>query len=490
MIQVLLSSGGDERSTADPSSGRNRYGCLMRPEPEVATWSSCTASSPSERAFEAAHLVHERVAAQGEKLRVELLDLVGLTPDEIDVVFMPSGTDAEFIPLAFLLGEGSTRIANILVAEGELGAGTSLAASARHCASTSPSSGASIARGTTVAGFPQGSVRLRPVRIRDERGSLREDDEIAKEITMLVAAALGRGEHVLLHLVESSKTGIQVPSVELVESLVATNPDRVRVVVDAAQGRLGDRELRDYLDRGFMVIFSASKFYGGPCFSGAVLIPRRTWGALRGPMPAGLQHYLSQCAVPSRWEMVSKIETRTNAGLLLRWAAGLAEMRAYRQVRPLVRRSILAALGTAIADAASRFPSIELLDAPWRAPGHPDDDGLSTLQTIFTFRLRSGGHHLGLAEVRGLRERMAETCVFDSPAERTLGARRFLLGQAVELSPSAAALRVAISAPQVTELARNAHDEASCSRKLREVSHELIALFGKLDLLVRTNPSS
>lgn len=489
MIQALLSSGGDERSTADPSSGRNRYGCLMRPEPEVATWSSCTASPPSERAFEAAHIVHGRVSAQGEKLRAELLDLVGLTPNEIDIVFMPSGTDAEFIPLAFLLGEGSTRIANILVAEGELGSNTSLAASALHCASTSPSSGELIAKGAAVPGFPQGSVTLHPVRIRDERGALRENDVLATEITMLVSAALGRGERVLLHLVESSKTGIQVPSVALVESLVAANPDRVRVVVDAAQGRIGDRELRDYLARGFMVIFSASKFYGGPCFSGAVLIPRRTWGAPRGPMPAGLQHYLSQCAVPPRWEMVSWIETRTNVGLLLRWTAGLAEMRAYRQVRPLVRRSILVALGAAIADATSRFPSIELLDAPQRAPGHPEDDGLSALQTIFTFKLRSRGHYLGLAEVRRLREHMAEPCVFDSPAERALGVRRFLLGQAVELAPSAAALRVAISAPQVTELARYAHDEAARTRKLREVSNELIALFGKLDLLVRTSPS-
>lgn len=486
MIQALLSSGGDERSTADPSSGRNRYGCLTRPEPEVATWSSCTASSPSARAFEAARVHHEGVSAQGEKLRAELLDLVGLTPGEIDIVFMPSGTDAEFIPLAFLLGEGSTRIANILVAEGELGASTSLAASARHCASTSPSSGEPIAKGAAVPGFPRGSVALHPVRIRDEHGSLREDDLLAAEITMLVSAALGRGERVLLHLVETSKTGIRVPSVDLVESLVAANPDRVRVVVDAAQGRLGDRELRDHLARGFMVIFSASKFYGGPCFSGAVLIPRRTWGTPRAPMPAGLQHYLSQCAVPPPWEMGSWVETRTNVGLLLRWAAGLAEMRAYRQVRPLVRRSILAALGAAITDAASRFPSIELLDVPPRAPGHPDDDGLSALQTIFTFKLRSDGHWLGLADVRLIRERMAELCVFDSPAERTLGVRRFLLGQAVELAPSAAALRIAISAPQVTELALYA-DEVAHTRKLREVSEELIALFGKLDLLVRTN---
>src|SRR5690349_14269192 len=162
VIQALLSSGGDERIAAEPSSGKNRYGCLLRPDPEVATWSSCTASPPSALAFEAASDIRGRVSS--EELRTELLDLVGLTPDEIDVVFMPSGTDSEYIPLAFLLGEGS-RIANILVAEGELGSSTSLAAGARHCASTSPSSGGSIAKGDVVAGFPRGSVTLHPVRI-------------------------------------------------------------------------------------------------------------------------------------------------------------------------------------------------------------------------------------------------------------------------------------------------------------------------------------
>jgi hypothetical protein len=482
-IHTLLASGGDERCTVDPSSGRNRYGCAPRPEPEVAAWSSCTASTPSPRAYQAASDLLERCSSEGEELRAALLELVGLSSDEVDVVFMPSGTDAELIPLALLLAEGSTPVANILVAEGELGSSTSLAAQALHCASTSPSSGTPIAKGSAVPGFPPGAVTLRPVRIRNERGELRAADAVEREVTELVWAARARGERVLLHLVDASKTGIRAPSPELVDSLVDAAPDGVRVVVDAAQGRLGDRELGAYLARGFLVIFSASKFYAGPCFSGAVLVPRRTWSAPRDPLPTGLQHYLSRCAVPRRWPMVPWIEAPTNAGLLLRWAAGLAEMRAYRQLRPRVRRSILVALGAKIAEAARRFPSVELLDEPPREPAHPDDDGLSALPTIFTFKLRAGAGVLDLAEARRVRERMAEPCVLGSSEERALGVRQFLLGQAVELSPSAAALRVAISAPHVIAAAEHA-------RQLPELADELVALFGKLDLLVRATMSS
>jgi hypothetical protein len=467
----VLAGGGDERIAVNPQTGRNRYGCRMRRESEaVAEWSSCTASTPSSRAFDAAGELEERLSvreamASGEQVRGTLLELVGLAPaDEVDVALMPSGTDAEFIPLAFLLGEGGASVANVVVGEGELGASTVLAASARHCVSIAPSSGAPLEKGSPVRGFPPDFVTTHCVRVRDERGEARERDAVEREVATAVSAALGRGQRVLLHLVDSSKTGIQAPSLELVERLAADAPDRVRVVVDAAQGRLGDRQLRAYLARGFMVIFSGSKFYGGPSFCAAVLIPRRTWGVPRGPIPGGLQHYLSKCALPEHWPIRGTIESTTNAGLLLRWAAALAEMRAYREVVPSVRCSILKELGTAIVDVASRFRSIELAPLPPRER-LPEDDGLSELQTIFTFKLRAEtDDYLGLADARRLREVMAR------------GDRRFLLGQAVELAPGGpAGLRVAISASQVI---------AASTGKLGDVDDELMGLFGKLDLLI------
>src|SRR5512140_3009025 len=56
--------------------------------------------------------------------------------------------------------------------------------------------------------------------------------------------------------------------------------DRVQVVVDACQMRLGRPRLRKYLDRGCMVIVTGSKFFTGPPFSVALLVPAGFAGAL------------------------------------------------------------------------------------------------------------------------------------------------------------------------------------------------------------------
>ena len=50
-------------------------------------------------------------------------------------------------------------------------------------------------------------------------------------------------------------------------------PGRVQVVVDACQMRLGRPRLKKYLDRGYLVIVTGSKFFTGPAFSGALLVP-------------------------------------------------------------------------------------------------------------------------------------------------------------------------------------------------------------------------
>jgi hypothetical protein len=505
MTEALLARGGDERTALDPATGRNRYGCRTRPDPETTSWSSCTGSTPSWTAFRAACELRQRLFADGDAPLVEwragnasrtvaatLLGLLGLGRGHgVDVMLTSSATDAEFVPLLFLAGESDAPVLNLLVAEGELGSSTPLAAGALHCGETAPS-GRRVAKGALVEGFAPGWVTTRSIRIRDAAGELLAPDVVDRAVAAAAKVALGQGRRVLLHLVDSSKTGVRAPSLELVEQLAATHPARLRVVVDAAQGRVDDRQIRAYLARGFMVMLTGSKFYAGPCYSGAVLVPESPWGRLgpRGRAPRGLQSYLFRANLPHDWPMRRTLESSANVGLLLRWAGALAEMGAYRQVPTALRRRILTALGAAIADAAARTPSVDLAPTAARPqePPHPSDDGLSALPTIFTFKLRGAHGHLRLAGARRLHELMAVPLAAPAGAsarERDLLAGSVLLGQAVELAPSgAAALRVAIAAPQVAAIGAGARDELTLGRRLRDVSDELHALFGKLDLLL------
>ena len=49
--------------------------------------------------------------------------------------------------------------------------------------------------------------------------------------------------------------------------------DKVMIVIDACQARLGRARIRWYLERGFPVLLTGSKFFTGAPFSGALLVP-------------------------------------------------------------------------------------------------------------------------------------------------------------------------------------------------------------------------
>ena len=72
---------------------------------------------------------------------------------------------------------------------------------------------------------------------------------------------------------DSSKLGWSGPSEACLQDIAATWPSQVVVVMDACQMRLGLPQLQDYLARNYLVLMTGSKFFTGPAFSGALLVP-------------------------------------------------------------------------------------------------------------------------------------------------------------------------------------------------------------------------
>ena len=128
-------------------------------------------------------------------------------------------------------------------------------------------------------------------------------------------------------------------------------PRKVQVVVDACQARLGRRRLRSYLDRGYMVLITGSKFFGGPAFSGALLVPKgfsRSLDRIEGIAP-GFFDYVGRCDWPMAWTALrSRFERRPNFGQWLRWEAALAEIGSYYAVPGAFRAKALAELAAGI----------------------------------------------------------------------------------------------------------------------------------------------
>src|SRR5947207_2779490 len=188
--------------------------------------------------------------------------------------------------------------------------------------------------------------------LRDARGMLRSEAACDQLVVDAAERVIATGGNVLLQVMDGSKLGWRLPSDQCVLDLQARWPGRVQVVVDACQMRLSRTRLAAYLERGYLVLVTGSKFFGGPAFSGAMLVPAAIAKKLDGgavTLPQ-LRHYCRRSDWPRRWPSLrAQFLTRPNFGQWLRWEAALEEIRAYYAVPTEFRRTALAALGEAIA---------------------------------------------------------------------------------------------------------------------------------------------
>jgi selenocysteine lyase/cysteine desulfurase len=462
-LDDLLTCGGDPRLMLDPVSRLNDYGCGPSPLPQTLSFASSTASTISERAYERAGLAREELMRSAiavglesaletriEDMRAELKAYLALPPEKIDVVFSASGTDSQLHALylaRLLLGPD---LKTIVVGSDQTGSGTPFTARGRHF-NRFTASGMTVRKDTPVAGLVCDSVM---VPIADASGvKPRADADLA--VLDAVEAAVADGSRVLLHVMDASKFGWRAPSQGCLDAIAQHWGDKVLLVVDACQMRLGRRRLRFLLDRGCMVLVTGSKFFGGPAFSGALLVPSSLSTALDGSQEfaQGISDYANRSDWPMAWSKLrSRFESRSNLGQWLRWEAALEEIGAYYEVPDTFRAKALRDYRIGIESLLSLSPSLQPVDAA----GATDDEEFSEA-TIFPFTLHHNGRALSVHDCRMLHGALAEDLggVIDgSEADRDLVARRCLIGQPVRierLKAPTAALRLCVGARLVTE---------------------------------------
>lgn len=472
--EYLLTTGGDVRQKLDPLTGLNRYGCSPRPRPWAITYASSTASSISERGYAAAEQCRRWLLADlastgaadaarvlAQEIKSELRAFYGLG-SAIEVVLAASGTDTEFATLAVALaGNPDPPLDSILVAPEETGTGVPLAALGRHFAESS-ALGEPVSKGDLLEGF-NADVTTIGIALRDPDGAVRDPADVEDEIERVVQASVARGRRVLLHALDLSKTGLLGPRPAFISSLLSAHSDRVDVVVDACQARVEPETLRHYLDIGCMVQVTGSKFFTGPPFAGALLLPSRIGRRLArsAGLPAGLVRY----AWRHEWPGDAKTDVlsgQVNYGLLLRWVAALAEMRAFAAVPASERFAILRRFGETLRRLAEASPNIELLEVP--ALDRADADGWDRLRTIFAIRVvergaDGGARPLSLEGLTEIYRLLNRDCSPALPADAhgtdaRLAATRCHIGQPVVIGTKdgepIAALRISAGARLVS----------------------------------------
>ena len=505
-LEWLLASGGDTRLALDPATQLNGYGCRPFPRPEAFTFASSTATSISDRAYagvagtrqvllrEAQLLGVERaVDTQMDRQRIELKQLLGLDDSGCEIVFSPSGTDSQMHALFLARALLGTPLVSLIAASDETGSGATFATRGRHFNALT-AQGVPVAKGEPIGGLADGVTGAR-VPLRDGFGRLRPIEEIDGDVAHTVAREVAAGKRVVLWAMDSSKFGLRSPSEDCLRWIADSAGDDVMIVIDACQARLGRRRIRWYLDRGFPVLVTGSKFFTGAPFSGALLVPESLAErcAAIGDVPDGMGAYTGQYDWPARFANIRAcLPPQINLGTLLRWSAALTEMRDYYAVPDSFREFALTQFAQTVPQLIAAEPCLELMALPDDEPATLDNEEFAT-RTIFPFFIRRRGELLSHAAAailyRALNDDVASLLPATLPPMlRLLAARRCHIGQPVAvpdgMGGTHGALRISAGARVVSETWRS-DDILAARENLRAEFDQIRAIVEKLALLAR-----
>jgi len=499
-LPFLLVEGGDARLAIECESRANAYGCRPYPTPETLAFSSSTATSISGRAYRRAELarcelIEESIAVgvieafdrKIERLRHSLRACLEL--DEAEIVFSPSGTDTQLHALFFARQFLGGPVTSIVVGADQTGSGTAYTSRGQNF-SNRTAQGEAVEKGTPIAGLAGGIDSL-GISLFAGDGTVRSAREIDAMVVDAVGAQVRLGRKVVLQTMDSSKLGWRAPSDVCLREIGARWPHAVQVVVDACQMRIGRPRIRAYLDRGYIVLLTGSKFFTGPAFSGASLYPAILGDRIAAwtEMPVGLSDYATRFDLPVRWSAArSALPVAPNFGQWLRWEAALEEMRAYYTLPVCYRRSTLAQLAEVIENSIASSKHLELLPERDASEDALDDEEMSC-RTIFPFLVKHDGSSLDLDAMTKIYRALNRSLSSDVPddatdVERALVSIPCHIGQPVKLPGVKTILRLGVSARLLSE--SWSPDPQTAAENLSAMNRQIRTVVRKIDLVVRT----
>jgi hypothetical protein len=499
-LDDLLASGGDVRLEVDPITGLNKYGCRVTPRPEAIAFASSTASTISDYGYAAAEAARAELLSSGnsheliknlyvrtERQRIEFADLFGLQETGGEIVFAPSGTDAQLYALCVARTIFRAPVRSVVVASDETGSGTDQVAEGKHFSSVT-SCGVAVEKGLPIRGLEEVSKVSIP--LRSESGHLYSAAELDAEVFRTVRQSVESGKSVLLYVMNHSKLGSQCPSDSCVCEILGNWPDSVQVAVDACQLRVSGNRIRTYLDNGHFVILTGSKFFGGPPFSGALLVPKGVSKRMANvdKVPVGLRDYSNAVDWPLSCKGVrALLPNRTNICQFLRWTASLAEMRNYFAVPTLVRRLALKQFAKIAAGIIESHPNLELLPSVDSHRQDNSDDEMA-VRTIFPFLVYRDGAPMTLAETKIIYQALNQDLskAFVESKEQPLSRKLCHIGQPVgvclEGGGIAGALRISSDARLISQSWFEGR-ERSCHQQLHSVCLQIETVLQKLNII-------
>jgi hypothetical protein len=490
-IVQIMKTGGDERIIIPEGQHANKYYTSPLPDDGTIMRSSATSCNSSVQGFLAARQLYDflRIAQNAgraencfqhamNKIRDRMKLYWGASVEELSyVVTTPSGTDAEMLPaLAALVRNSSWKVGlrpekplvtNIVVANGEVGTGTMLAAGMKHFSSITPI-GKTVMVGNCIEGIADGTIEAIGIPFRDEQGRVVSMNELEGRIKSLLYRSINENNQIaVLHVMHVSKTGLSGPSPEFVSAMKKEYGDKLIVVVDAAHLRMDPEAAAKWLDAGYWIMITGSKFLGGASFSGALLIPAYDAvlfaQAERNKIPVGLGDYISPSDCDDIFtNLRAVLPPWYNVGLALRWKTALTEAERFYAIEPSHRDRGLAAWAAGVRTIVRSSDCLQLLDdLDERSVSRSWQELVGKTNTVISFAVTTQAEDgsrrfMNTAELRRIHELLTLDLRKMLPnltdKENFVAMTKCLIGQPVQIATTGspqAIIRIAIAAPEI-----------------------------------------
>ncbi len=494
MIQRLLINGGDDRLLLD-EGGLNQYFVPPYHSEDYIIRSSSTCNMISGEAFDSLKnncdpfvkknkdILHHKVLT--EEVKHDILECLGIDNSEVYINLTPSGTDSEIL-LTFLsclqgkLLHNTHRILNFIPSGTEVGRGMGLASDLRYFSKTTPS-GRFVNKGEPILGTSGFQIKNVTIPFRNDCGQMSDDQEVEKSIFADTDKFLSSNSGiVVLRVVSYSKTGLEMPKLHFAEDLKQRYPGRVIVAVNTIQMRCRIHQIKQCLEAGMVVSLSGSKFFGGPPFSGALLLPKAEFSFFEEfalNQPVGFRDLFSLNFLDDSL-LDSSDSHFWDFSLLFRWKAALYEMKRYLALQESQRNESISSWYNQVIDLPTE--SVEFL--PLKVSHNGGASGLEN--TILPFHLyRKDNNLFSHSELQNVHKWMSmDLSAFLPDEEAEIVSIPILVGQPVKLCDEKSVLRIALSTPQIVDI--NQHGIEDQLVKDRIVLKKLALISKYYDLLL------
>lgn len=506
--EFLLMSGGDLRLNIDEIELLNKYGCRPFPRPEAFTFASSTATSVSNFAFDKTDKIRSILIKNSLKngfknATIEFSELLKNNlkktfkiSEECEIIFSPSGTDSSLQIAAITQIISDKDITHVLVASDETGSGVPAALKGCHFENTTALN-YPIKKGDRIEGFRD--VDLIEIPFRDENGDLKSPIQMDEEVFAAISKTNELGKHVVLHAMDQSKLGYQAPGERMIQNLNSLKNLSMQIIVDGSQLRLDPKDIQNYLNKGYIVTITGSKYFTGPPYSGALILPKcisKLIHSVKKSLPEGLTQYYNHSDWPTSWLCSKDLSDGFNYGSYMRWNAAIVEMDRYFKTPVLYRNMGI--------EMFCNFVEDSIKDATFLEPLYGDETntntynskefGIRNIRTIFPFFILKNNEVLSINNVKKLYT-LLNSDLSDQFKDASLeiirlAAQKCHTGQAVNVKYSneieSAILRISLGARVISESWVN-RDISIYFRNIEAQMSQVTVIIKKIELIL-SNP--